>query len=224
MSTHKANHWGWAVPGVCCVSPESASFRVSSKDRIEPSTVNMTSPSEGSEGDELRLPVCSCASAAGFPLGGGTTSCHSPAAPPCCLGASRPPHCALASLFIPCSVWTKGTVIPCFCSLSYLFLKSIGLLLKSCCSEIIDDVHHSPVCRIGRPSIFHGTAKHRSKVSECATNAGINRLTALPSRTRLNQRTRSLLLTSLRAYSNLPTGLMMLLLCLNYLWSLLILE
>lgn len=42
----KANHWGWAMPGVCYVSLElaslssllSASPRVSSKDRIEPST------------------------------------------------------------------------------------------------------------------------------------------------------------------------------------------
>lgn len=40
----------------------SASSRVSSKDTTEPSTVNMTSPLEGSEGDELRLPLCSCAS------------------------------------------------------------------------------------------------------------------------------------------------------------------
>lgn len=55
--------------------------------------------------------------------------------------------------------------IMCFSRLRYLFLKSTSLLLKSCCSEIIDDIHHSPVCRIGWSPILHGTAKHKSRQS-----------------------------------------------------------
>lgn len=241
MSTCKANHWGWAVPWELepavvesAVSPESASLssllsassRVSSKDRIEPSTREHDQSFGGLRrrwAEAASLLLClgrwlsSCRRNHQLPLSR-SSSLLCRCLPALSLLSGLPLHSLL-------SVNREGTAILCFCSLSYLFLESTGLLLKSCCSEIIDDVHHSPVCRIGRPSIFHGTAKHRSKVSECGTNAGIDRLTALPFRTGLSQLTRSLLLTSLRAYPNLPTeGLMMLLLCLSFLWSLLILE
>lgn len=61
-------------------------------------------------------------------------------------------------------------------SINFLFLKSTGLLLKSCCSEIIDDVHHSPVCRIGRPSIFHGTPGSTDGPGKPGCTVGILRL------------------------------------------------
>lgn len=38
-----------------------------------------------------------------------------------------------------------------FSRLSYLFLKCTSLLLKSCYSEVIDDIHHGPVCRVWWP-------------------------------------------------------------------------
>lgn len=89
--------------------------------------------------------------------------------------------------------------IMCLSRLSYLFLKSTSLLLKSCCSEIIDDIHHSPVCRIGWSPILHGTAKHISRQSsrqimkECAA-----RLTTQTPRVGPGQFTGTMALSSLR--------------------------
>lgn len=77
------------------------------------------------------------------------------------------PHCSLVFfLLTPFSpLWGREVtvIILCFSRLSYLFLKSTSLLLKSRCSEIIDDIHHSPVCRIGWSPILHGTTKHKSR-------------------------------------------------------------
>lgn len=163
-------------------SPESASSRVSSKDRIEPSTHEHDQSFPGLRrrwAETASLQLCfgrwlsSCRRNPQLPLSRSPSLlCRCLPAPS--LLSGLPLHALL-------SVNREGTVILCFCSLSYLFLESTGLLLKSCCSEIIDDVHHSPVCRIGGPSIFHGTAKHRSKVSECGTNAGMTGSLPCPS-------------------------------------------
>lgn len=52
----------------------------------------------------------------------------------------------------------------CFSRHSYLFLKSISLFLKSRCPEVIDDIHHGPVCRIGWSPVIQGTAKHKHRL------------------------------------------------------------
>lgn len=79
---------------------------------------------------------------------------------------SQIPHCSLVFfLLIPSACWGEEVTvfIMCFSRLTYLLLKSTSLLLKSCCSEIVDDIHHCPVCRIWRPPILHGTAKHKPR-------------------------------------------------------------
>lgn len=80
--------------------------------------------------------------------------------------ASRIPHCSQVLFLLTPSCPLGGReatgLITCLSRLSYLLLKSTGLLLKSRCSEIIDDIHHGPVCRVRGSPILHGTAKHKS--------------------------------------------------------------
>lgn len=60
-----------------------------------------------------------------------------------------------------CLLWGREAImfIVYFSRLSYLFLKCTSLLLKSCHSEVIDNIHYGPVCRIRWPPVLHGTAK-----------------------------------------------------------------
>lgn len=189
MSTCKANHWGWAVPwelepvcdGECCLS--RVCFLQSFQQRQDWTFHPWTWPVLRRAQTEMSW---GCLSAAvlrplAFLLQKEPPAATLPLPSLLCRCLPAPSLLSGFPLHALLSVNREGTVILCFCSLSYLFLESTGLLLKSCCSEIIDDVHHSPVCRIGGPSIFHGTAKHRSKVSECGTNAGMTGSLPCPS-------------------------------------------
>lgn len=88
---------------------------------------------------------------------------------PSLLTGPLPPH----SL---CPLWGTGNRVHLRLSRpTYLLLKSTSLLLKSRCSEIVDNIHHSPVCRVWWPPILHGTARHKSRhlswrnMQECVT-------------------------------------------------------
>ena len=90
---------------------------------------------------------------------------------------SLTPNCPLPPFlltsFCPLSRREVILFIVRFSRLSYLFLKCISLLLKSCCSEIIDDIHHGPVSRIRWPPILHGTAKYEFRQQSGQSNASV---------------------------------------------------
>lgn len=143
--------------------------------------------------------------------------------------ASQIPHCPLVLFLLTPSACCEEDVtvfIMGFSTPTYLLLKSTSLLLKSCCSEIVDDIHHCPVCRIRRPPVLHGTAKHKPRhllwwsVQEC-----VAWLTTQSPRAGPGQLARTTALSSLRGPDpGLPLRTIIILVFLGFKTSLLLLA
>lgn len=141
--------------------------------------MSMVCPSGASNGNDPSQPLCSSAPASGL------SSCREqpPAASPLLLLlVVSVPLCLLAALWSPSSFPFQCQVArnQCLSRMSYLLLKCTSLLLESSCSKIVDNVHHGPVCGIGRPPIFHGPAKYKSSQSAACMQVCTGSLPCLP--------------------------------------------